>query len=90
MERIPAKISIEDSRISNITNIANPLLNKQIVKTIISKSELNRIINRSEISDLSPYSKSNLGSIGIQPTLYFSLEECKQYLTNLRNRCIIN
>lgn len=41
----------------NITNIANSSLNKQIVKAIISKSELRRIMNQSEISDFSPYTK---------------------------------
>ena len=41
----------------NITHIANSSLNKQIVKTIISKSELRRIMNQSEISDFSPYTK---------------------------------
>ena len=39
----------------NITNIANSSLNKQIVKAIISKSELRRIINQSEISEFTPY-----------------------------------
>ena len=39
----------------NITYIANSSLNKQIVKAIISKSELRRIINQSEISEFTPY-----------------------------------
>ena len=41
----------------NKTNIANSSLNKQIVKAIISKSELCRIMNQSEISDYSPYTQ---------------------------------
>lgn len=39
----------------NITNIANSSLNKQIVKAIISKSELRRIMNQSQISEFSQY-----------------------------------
>lgn len=37
----------------NLTNIANSSLNKQIVKAIISKSELRRILNQSQISEFS-------------------------------------
>ena len=61
----------------NITNSLNPSLNKNIVKAIISKNELSNLINNSEISDFYPYSNSIIGSIGIQPTQYFTIEEGK-------------
>ncbi len=61
----------------NITNSVNPSLNKNIVKAIISKNELSNLINNSEISDFYPYSNSIIGSIGIQPTQYFTIEEGK-------------
>ncbi len=56
MDELLQKYTFEDSRRrENITNIANSSLNKQIVKAIISKSELRRIMNQSEISEFSPY-----------------------------------
>jgi hypothetical protein len=61
----------------NITNSVNPSLNKNIVKATISKNELSNLINNSEISDFYPYSNSIIGSIGIQPTQYFTIEEGK-------------
>jgi hypothetical protein len=61
----------------NITNLVNPSLNKNIVEAIISKNEFSNLINNSEISDFYPYSNSIIGSIGIKPTQYFTLEEGK-------------
>ena len=61
----------------NITNSVNPSLNKNIVKAIVSKNELSNLINHSKISDFYPYSNSIIGSIGIQSTQYFTLEEGK-------------
>jgi hypothetical protein len=61
----------------NITNSVNPSLSKNIVKAIVSKNELSNLINRSKISDFYPYSNSIIGSIGIQSTQYFTLEEGK-------------
>ena len=42
----------------NITNSANPSLNKNIVKAIVSKNELSNLINNSKISDFYQYSNS--------------------------------
>ena len=61
----------------NITNSVNPSLNKNIVKAIVSKNELSNLINNSKISDFYQYSNSIIGSIGIQSTQYFTLEEGK-------------
>lgn len=61
----------------NITNSVNPSLNKNIVKAIVSKNELSNLINNSKISDFYQYSYSIIGSIGIQSTQYFTLEEGK-------------
>ena len=61
----------------NITNSVNPSLNKSIVKAIVSKNELSNLINNSKISDFYQYSNSIIGSIGIQSTQYFTLEEGK-------------
>ena len=61
----------------NITNSVNPSLSKNIVKAIVSKNELSNLINHSKISDFYPYSNSIIGSIGIQSTQYFTLEEGK-------------
>jgi hypothetical protein len=61
----------------NITNSVNPSLNKNIVKPIVSKNELSNLINHSKISDFYPYTNSIIGSIGIQSTQYFTLEEGK-------------
>jgi len=61
----------------NITNSVNPSLNKNIVKAIVSKNELGNLINNSNISDFYPYSNSIIGTIGIQSTQNFTLEEGK-------------
>jgi hypothetical protein len=61
----------------NITNSVNPSLNKNIVKAIVSKNELSNLINNSKISDFYQYSNSIIGSIGIQSTQYFTVEEGK-------------
>ena len=61
----------------NITNTANPSLNKKVIKAIIFKSELSLIITQSQISDFFPYSESIVGSIGIQPTQYLTIDEGK-------------
>ncbi|MGI9012004.1 MAG: hypothetical protein ACR2F1_12580 [Nitrososphaeraceae archaeon] len=57
MDEFLQKYQLKIVEEENITNIANSSLNKQIVKAIISKSELSRIMNQSEISDFSPYTK---------------------------------
>ena len=57
MDEFLQKYQLKIVEEENITNIANSSLNKQIVKAIISKSELRRIMNQSEISDFSPYTK---------------------------------
>ena len=77
MDEFLQKYQLKIVEEENITKIANSSLNKQIVKAIISKSELRRIMNQSEISDFSLYTKPILWRIGIQPTQYFSLEEWK-------------
>lgn len=61
----------------NITNSVNPSLNKNIIKAIVPKNELSNLINNSRISDFYPYSNSIIGTIGIQPTLYLTIEEGK-------------
>lgn len=73
----------------NITNTANPSLNKKVIKAIISKSELSQIINQSQISDFFPYSESIVGSIGIQPTQYLTIEEGKS-VSKISNQLIYN
>ena len=79
-ERINEFLQIHPFQIiekQNITNSVNPSLNKNIVKAIVSKNELSNLINNSKISDFYQYSNSIIGSIGIQPTQYFTLEEGK-------------
>ena len=44
---------------------------------MISKRELSLLINQSQICDFFPYSESIVGSIGIQPTQYLTIEEGK-------------
>lgn len=73
----------------NITNTANPSLNKKVIKAIISKSELSLIINQSQISDFFPYSESIVGSLGIQPTQYLTIEEGKS-ISKISNQLIYN
>lgn len=79
-ERINEFLKIHPFQIiekQNITNSVNPSLNKSIVKAIVSKNELSNLINNSKISDFYQYSNSIIGSIGIQSTQYFTLEEGK-------------
>jgi hypothetical protein len=79
-ERINEFLQIHPFQIiekQNITNSVNPSLNKNIVKAIVSKNELSNLINNSKISDFYQYSNSIIGSIGIQSTQYFTLEEGK-------------
>jgi hypothetical protein len=45
------KYHLEIIEKQNITNSVNPSLNKNIVKAIIPKNELNSLINNSTISD---------------------------------------
>ena len=53
------------------------MLNKNIIKAIVSKNELSNLINNSGISDFYPFSNSIIGSRGIQPTQYLTIEEGK-------------
>jgi hypothetical protein len=68
---------ISDEPISDNSNV-----DKRIVKSTISKSECQRIVNDLTLKDVKPLSKTVAGSIGLQPNTYITPAEGKQISLN--------
>jgi hypothetical protein len=68
---------ISDEPISDNSNV-----DKRIVKSTISKSEFQRIVNDLTLKDVKPLSKTVAGSIGLQPNTYITPAEGKQISLN--------
>ena len=79
---------IEQYNIRNIISIQkvsdNPTFDKYIIKAVLSKNELQKIVNDLTISDFYP-TLSVKGSVGLGPNKYISSEEGNIISTESKN-----